>query len=77
MMESEFVTYGLLTIIAALGTICTWFLSRMVSKFDQLETCVEQLSVELKVFKIKVAAVLNIQEDFDELPHPQPQRKKA
>ena len=69
-MESEFVTNGLLTIIAALGTICTWFLSRMVSKFDQLETCVEQLSVELKVFKVKVAALFDLPDDFDNIPLP-------
>jgi len=76
-MESEFVTNGLLSIIAALGGICTWFMAKVVNKVEHMETCVEALSIDLKVFKIKVAAVLNIQEDFDELPHPQPQRKKA
>jgi phosphoglycerate-specific signal transduction histidine kinase len=69
-MESEIVTNGLLAIIAALGTLCTWFMSRMVNKFDQLESCVEQLSVDLTVFKVKIAAIFNLTEDLDEIPAP-------
>jgi len=75
-MESEFVTNGLLAIIAALGTVCTWFLSRMVNKFDQLETCVEELSIELKVFKVKVASLINLPEDFDSIPVQQPSKPR-
>lgn len=64
-MESDLVTNGLLAIIASLGGLCTWFMSRMVSKFDQLETCVEQLSVDLKVFKVRISTVLNLSEDLE------------
>lgn len=77
-MESEIVTNGLLAIIAGLGGLCTWFLSRMVNKFDELERCVEALAVDLKVFKVKVSAMFGIglDDDDDQLPDLKPVTKR-
>lgn len=76
MESADIVTNGLLAIIAALGGLCTWFLSRMVNKFDQLELCVEALATDLKVFKMKVAMFLNMADDMDEIPSPQNTTRK-
>ena len=78
MESADIVTNGLLAIIAGLGALCTWFLSRMVNKFDELERCVEQLAIDLSVFKAKVSTLfgMELDEEGEKLPDLKPVTKR-
>jgi hypothetical protein len=76
-MEPELNTI-LLSVIAVLMSVCAYFLSRMVTKFDALETDVAGIRQSFLLFRQRVSMLLEIDDDDDgHIPAKHPTPKKA
>ena len=67
----------LLSVIAGLISVCAYFLARVVSKFDALETDVAGIRQSFLLFRQRVSMLLNIDDEENETMQakpPKPQR---